>query len=109
MNEDFYLDARPLTGKLREFQPLLVLNVNKTDLEPVWDYMVRNYHYLGYDSMIGPRIKYLVLFKQQPPFRAGSHNSTDGRVADLVFYITKHIPSPSLNTPAFRFLPPAGR
>ena len=66
MNEDFYLDARPLTGKLKEFQPLSVLNVNKTEMEPVWDYMVRSYHYLGYDNMIGPRIKYLVLFKDTP-------------------------------------------
>lgn len=66
MNGDFHLDARPLIGKLHEFQPLVVVNVNKTELEPVWDYMVRNYHYLGYDNMIGPRIKYLVLYKDTP-------------------------------------------
>jgi hypothetical protein len=66
MNGDFYLDARPLIGKLKEFQPLEIHNVNKTQLEPIWDYMVKNYHYLGYDNMIGPRIKYLVLYKDTP-------------------------------------------
>lgn len=66
MNGDFYLDAKPLVGKLKDFRPLEIVNVNKTGLEPVWDYMVRNYHYLGYDNMIGPRIKYLVLYKGTP-------------------------------------------
>lgn len=66
MNSDFYLDARPLSGKLKDFQPLEIVNVNRTRLEPIWDYMVKNYHYLGYDNMIGPRIKYLVLYKGTP-------------------------------------------
>lgn len=66
MNGDFHLDARPLIGKLHEFQPLEIVNVNRTDLELTWDYMVKNYHYLGYDNMIGPRIKYLVLYKGTP-------------------------------------------
>lgn len=66
MNGDFHLDARPLSGRLKDFQPLEIVNVNRTKLESIWDYMVKNYHYLGYDNMIGPRIKYLVLYKGTP-------------------------------------------
>jgi hypothetical protein len=66
MNGDFYLDARPISGKLHDIQPLDIIAVDKTELEPLWDYMVCNYHYLGYDNMIGPRIKYIVLLKGTP-------------------------------------------
>jgi len=60
MNKQVTLEAIPITGKLQDLQPLEITIVNKTELEPLWDYMVQNYHYLGYTKMIGPRIKYLV-------------------------------------------------
>lgn len=66
MNENISLDTQPLVGKLKDFLPLTIRIVNKTPLEPVWDHMVRNYHYLGYQTMIGPRIKYLVLHRDTP-------------------------------------------
>jgi SRSO17 transposase len=66
MDGEYCLDARPLRGKLHDFQPLEIAIVNKTMLESTWDYMVKNYHYLGYEAMIGPRIKYLVTFKGMP-------------------------------------------
>jgi hypothetical protein len=40
--------------------------VYKTPMEPLWDYMVKKYHYLGYDKMFGPRLKYLVFCKDRP-------------------------------------------
>lgn len=66
MNENFGFDTAPLTGNLRDYLPLEITIVDKTDLEPLWDSMVRSYHYLGYETMIGPRIKYLVRFKGIP-------------------------------------------
>lgn len=66
MDENFTLDTRPMVGKLKDFKPLVIQLVNKTELEPVWDYMVRNYHYLGYETMIGPRIKYMALHHGRP-------------------------------------------
>jgi SRSO17 transposase len=66
MNNDFTLDTRPLSGKLKDLRPLKILLVNKTAWEPVWDYLVRTYHYLGYETMIGPRLKYLVFHKDRP-------------------------------------------
>jgi len=66
MNGNISLDTRPLAGKLKDFLPLAIHIVNKTPLEPVWDHMVRSHHYLGYQKMFGPRLKYLVLYRDTP-------------------------------------------
>lgn len=60
MKKELSLDTRPLTGTVGEYLPLAITIVNRGELEPLWDYMVSKYHYLGYNNMIGPRIKYLV-------------------------------------------------
>jgi SRSO17 transposase len=73
------LDAQPLSGILQEFQPLEIQVVNQTELEPTWDFMVKHYHYLGYDKMIGPRIKYLV-FRKEIPIAALSYNRAALRI-----------------------------
>jgi len=57
---DYDFDKTPIECELRELYPLRFVLVSKTPLEPVWDYAVSEYHYLGYDMMIGPRLKYLV-------------------------------------------------
>lgn len=66
MTKELSLDAKPLTGTVGEYLPLAITIVNKGELEPLWDYMVSKYHYLGYDNMIGPRIKYLVTHNGTP-------------------------------------------
>ena len=63
---DFFINQQPIVGTVRDFQPFDILKVNNKEKEQVWDYMVRTWHYLGYQAMIGPRIKYLVLFKDKP-------------------------------------------
>ena len=79
MNGEFYLETKPIEGKLKEVLPLDVIIVNDTDQEPLWDYMVKNYHYLGYDNMFGQRIKYLVLHNSTP-LAAISYNRAVYRV-----------------------------
>ncbi len=66
VKEPVLIETRPLAGSLKEFQPITIYLVNHTDLEPVWDHMVRTYHYLGYHRMIGPRIKYLACHGDTP-------------------------------------------
>lgn len=56
----------PLVGKLSEFQPLSFDLVSGTDEEATWDELVRTWHYLGYDQMIGPRLKYIVRCQDMP-------------------------------------------
>lgn len=53
MNEEFYFDTKPIKGKLKGILPLDIIIVNDTNREPLWDYIVKNYHYLGYDNMFG--------------------------------------------------------
>jgi SRSO17 transposase len=55
-----------MVGKLKDYQPLVFLMVNGTNEENIWDQMVCTWHYLGYENMIGPRLKYLVLFRDNP-------------------------------------------
>ena len=66
MNSEFNLDTSPLESNLKDIHPLEIKMVNKTPLEPLWDYVVKNYHYLGYERMFGSRVKYLVFHKDRP-------------------------------------------
>jgi len=68
-----------VVGNLKDFQPLSIVMVNGTEDERIWDHMIRTWHYLGYDKMIGPRVKYLVLF-QNMPLAAISFNRASLRV-----------------------------
>ncbi|HVI41545.1 MAG TPA: IS701 family transposase, partial [Anaerovoracaceae bacterium] len=38
----------------------------RTEMEALWDRLVKVYHYLGYNKTIGPRVKYLVWFNERP-------------------------------------------
>ena len=56
----------PMIGSVKDFKPLEILIVNKTEKEAIWNWMVKHHHYLGYEKTIGPRIKYLVLYSGIP-------------------------------------------
>jgi SRSO17 transposase len=60
------MNQQPLVGNLKDYQPLSFVMVNGTEGEEVWNDMVRTWHYLGYEKMIGPRVKYLVFFRDVP-------------------------------------------
>lgn len=59
------LDQTPIIGRAREYWPLTYELVNGTDREELWNEIVRQWHYLGYGKMIGPRVKYLIWHKEQ--------------------------------------------
>ena len=60
------IDKIPLAGTISKYLPLEISIVNNDECEPLWNQMVRDYHYLGYDNMIGPRIKYLAKINGVP-------------------------------------------
>jgi SRSO17 transposase len=73
MKEEQWMHAQKETsnpgtirGEIGTFWPIQILLVNQTPLEQTWDQLVRNYHYLGYTKMYGPRIKYLAMHQDQP-------------------------------------------
>ena len=69
----------PMVGQLKDYRPLAIDLVNGLPEERQWDEMVRNWHYLGYKSMIGPRVKYLVT-AGDVPIAAISFNRASLRV-----------------------------
>ncbi|MDR0571425.1 MAG: IS701 family transposase [Rickettsiales bacterium] len=53
-------------GSVEELGKLTTVIVNKTEMEPLWDEIIRKYHYLGFGKMIGQSIKYLILDGEHP-------------------------------------------
>jgi SRSO17 transposase len=55
-----------LCGRLKSLRPVTLELVSGSDLEPVWDYLVKQFHYLGYQKLFGHRLKYLALIGNHP-------------------------------------------
>jgi SRSO17 transposase len=55
-----------LSGSLKEFPKVSLQLVSGTDLEPLWDELVRTHHYLGYKKLLGKRLKYMAFIHQHP-------------------------------------------
>jgi len=60
------IDTSPIIGVLADLQPITLHLVSKSPLEALWDKLVRQYHYLGYQKLLGHRLKYLVLSRNRP-------------------------------------------
>ena len=60
------LDASPICGDLRAWSPLTLQVVSQSPREPLWDQLVRDYHYLGYQQLLGHRLKYLAFLQDRP-------------------------------------------
>jgi len=59
-------DVSPLCGELQAWGPLTVQVVSQSPLEPLWDALVRGYHYLGYQKLLGHRLKVLAYLQDRP-------------------------------------------
>ena len=61
------IDDTPFVEEILEIRSALTIElVNRAELEVFWNHLVKSYHYLGYNKIIGPRVKYLVWFKERP-------------------------------------------
>jgi hypothetical protein len=58
-------DERPVCGPLSELGPLTLQQVRRTPEEAVFNGLVDQYHYLGYEQPVGEHLKYLVSAKGQ--------------------------------------------
>ena len=52
-------DTTPIGGSIDELSPVILWIASQTDLEGAWDELVRRHHYLGYQRLLGHRLKYL--------------------------------------------------
>jgi hypothetical protein len=53
-------DNRPVRGPLARITPLEFIQVRRTPEEALFNSLMEQYHYLGYDQPIGEHLKYLV-------------------------------------------------
>ena len=58
--------TEPLRGRLQSFAPVKLELVSQSPFEPLWDSLVRQYHYLGYQKLLGHRLKYLAFIQDRP-------------------------------------------
>ncbi len=47
------IDAAPLTGPLRQIQPIEIQQVRRTAEEPLFNSLIEHHHYLGYEQPVG--------------------------------------------------------
>jgi hypothetical protein len=64
--EPVRIDATAIEGLLRNLQPLEFELVRRTEKEPLWNSLLEEYHYLGYEQPVGEHLKYLVLGQGRP-------------------------------------------
>jgi len=51
----------PMVGEISDYEEEVLLHkVDETKWEKTWNELVRKYHYLGYGSVIGARMKYII-------------------------------------------------
>src|SRR5208283_277446 len=62
----FKRPVKTFLGSLKFVRPITLELVSGSDLEPVWDYLVKQYHYLGYQKLLGHRVTYLALVGEHP-------------------------------------------
>jgi hypothetical protein len=60
------IEERPFEGVLRELQPLEFAQVRRTPEEPLFNSLLEQRHYLGYERPVGEHLKYLVKASGQP-------------------------------------------
>ena len=65
--EPVRIDATPIGGRLCNLQPLEFELVRRTEKEPLWNSLLEQHHYLGYEQPVGEHLKYLVLGQGRRP------------------------------------------
>ena len=64
---DITVDNNALDAEIQQIKSLLKIElVSRTALEPLWDRLVKDYHYLGHEKTIGPRVKYIIWLGERP-------------------------------------------
>jgi hypothetical protein len=60
------VDENPISGELADFPPVTIALVRHTELEPLYNSLVNQYHYLGYRQIVGQHLKYLAFLGDRP-------------------------------------------
>jgi len=60
------IDTSPLSAPLRDLVPVVFHQVRRTPDEALWNGLLAQYHYLGYQQPVGAHLKYLVVAAGRP-------------------------------------------
>ena len=60
------IDTAPISGNHSDLTPVTVEMISRSDQEPLWDQLVSSYHYLGYQNLLGHRLKYFAYINDRP-------------------------------------------
>ena len=60
------IDTTLMEDRLRNLQPLEFEQVRRTAQEPLFNGLMEEYHYLGYEQPVGEHLKYLVWAQGRP-------------------------------------------
>jgi Domain of unknown function (DUF4338) len=60
------IDARPIEGRLHNLQPLEFELTRRTSHESLFNSLMEEHHYLGYEQPVGEHLKYLVWAQDRP-------------------------------------------
>ncbi len=60
------IDTTPMEDRLRHLQPLEFEQVRRTSQEPLFNSLMEEHHYLGYEQPVGEHLKYLVWAQGRP-------------------------------------------
>jgi hypothetical protein len=60
------IDRTPVEGRLGQFQPLELAQVRRSGDEPLFNSLLEEHHYLGYEQPVGEHLKYLVWAQGRP-------------------------------------------
>ena len=63
---DVPVDTTPLAGQLSQIRPIELRQVRRTAEEPLFNSLIEQHHYLGYEQPVGEHLKYLVWAQGRP-------------------------------------------
>jgi hypothetical protein len=64
--EPVLIDTTQREGQLRQIQPLEFMQVRRSGDEPLFNSLMEQHHYLGYEQPVGEHLKYLVWSQGRP-------------------------------------------
>ena len=64
--DEDHIDSSPIRGAVHTVPPITVAVASHSPAEPLWDRLVRGYHYLGFQKLLGHRLKYLAFLQGRP-------------------------------------------
>ena len=60
------IDSTPIEGRLHQIQPLEFVQVRRSGDEPLFNSLMEEHHYLGYEQPVGEHLKYLIWAQGRP-------------------------------------------